>query len=120
MLGDARRAKALVEHDIPALGAEGHLHRIGEDIDAAHDALTSVTRKLHVFRSHILFLYFLIEYWSSGLSVRAAMRGPAASADNAEDVALFHDEQILAVDRSEEQPSELQSLMRISYAVFCL
>src|SRR3546814_2549533 len=27
---------------------------------------------------------------------------------------------ILAVDRSEEHTSELQSLMRISYAVFCL
>src|SRR3546814_1045765 len=26
----------------------------------------------------------------------------------------------LAIDRSEEHPSELQSLMRISYAVFCL
>src|SRR3546814_6170559 len=26
----------------------------------------------------------------------------------------------LTPDRSEEQPSELQSLMRISYAVFCL
>src|SRR3546814_6210574 len=27
---------------------------------------------------------------------------------------------VLRVDRSEEQTSELQSLMRISYAVFCL
>src|SRR3546814_10891322 len=67
VLGDARRAKAIVEHDIAALGTQCHLHRIGEDIDAAHEALPSVTRKLHVFRSHILFLYFLIDYWSSGL-----------------------------------------------------
>src|SRR3546814_1664732 len=29
-------------------------------------------------------------------------------------------EETLAVDRSEEHTSELQSLMRISYAVFCL
>src|SRR3546814_5015742 len=29
-------------------------------------------------------------------------------------------EQIIADDRSEEHTSELQSLMRISYAVFCL
>src|SRR3546814_6174375 len=28
--------------------------------------------------------------------------------------------QIIAIDRSEEHTSELQSLMRISYAVFCL
>src|SRR3546814_8681190 len=32
----------------------------------------------------------------------------------------LHDEQALADDRSEEHTSELQSLMRISYAVFCL
>src|SRR3546814_5595707 len=30
------------------------------------------------------------------------------------------DEVLAAVDRSEEHTSELQSLMRISYAVFCL
>src|SRR3546814_5833650 len=30
------------------------------------------------------------------------------------------DVEVLAVDRSEEHTSELQSLMRISYAVFCL
>src|SRR3546814_7025082 len=30
------------------------------------------------------------------------------------------DERMKAVDRSEEHTSELQSLMRISYAVFCL
>src|SRR3546814_2356277 len=33
---------------------------------------------------------------------------------NSADVCLYHD------DRSEEHTSELQSLMRISYAVFCL
>src|SRR3546814_4338984 len=31
-----------------------------------------------------------------------------------------HDDHARAVDRSEEHTSELQSLMRISYAVFCL
>src|SRR3546814_4873129 len=31
-----------------------------------------------------------------------------------------HDEVIAVADRSEEHTSELQSLMRISYAVFCL
>src|SRR3546814_10055815 len=31
-----------------------------------------------------------------------------------------HGKRILALPRSEEQTSELQSLMRISYAVFCL
>src|SRR3546814_4401098 len=31
-----------------------------------------------------------------------------------------HDHEFLEIDRSEEHTSELQSLMRISYAVFCL
>src|SRR3546814_2120101 len=36
------------------------------------------------------------------------------------DIALFHHLCARAEDRSEEHTSELQSLMRISYAVFCL
>src|SRR3546814_3068605 len=31
-----------------------HLHRVGEDVDAAHDALTGVTRKAYVFRCHVV------------------------------------------------------------------
>src|SRR3546814_1341876 len=34
--------------------------------------------------------------------------------------ALFEEQNAAKPDRSEEQTSELQSLMRISYAVFCL
>src|SRR3546814_10029133 len=36
------------------------------------------------------------------------------------DIVFVDDEIELAADRSEEHTSELQSLMRISYAVFCL
>src|SRR3546814_2009577 len=39
--------------------------------------------------------------------------------DDGDEVALV-DLEVHAVDRSEEHTSELQSLMRISYAVFCL
>ena len=35
VLGDARGAEALVEDDVAALGAERHLDRVGEDVDAA-------------------------------------------------------------------------------------
>src|SRR5213079_558869 len=42
VLGDARCAEALVDDDVAALGAQSHLDRVGEDVDAAHDALTSV------------------------------------------------------------------------------
>src|SRR3546814_4402913 len=33
---------------------------------------------------------------------------------------MLHDHPLLTLDRSEDHTSELQSLMRISYAVFCL
>src|SRR3546814_1959656 len=36
------------------------------------------------------------------------------------DVLIWAASQLLAADRSEEHTSELQSLMRTSYAVFCL
>src|SRR3546814_8126686 len=47
------------------------------------------------------FLFWLMAALSSALSLHLAPKGPL-------------------VDRSEEHTSELQSLMRISYAVFCL
>src|SRR3546814_8278467 len=43
----------------------------------------------------------------------------AAAGDDAESVDSDPDEALAAM-RSEEHPSDLQSLMRISYAVFCL
>ena len=56
VLGDARGAERLVEHDVAALGAEGHLHRIGEDVDAAQHAVARVGREFDVFRSHVSLL----------------------------------------------------------------
>ena len=53
VLGDPGSAEALVEDDVAALGAEGDLHRVGEDVDAAHDALTRVAGKAYVFRCHV-------------------------------------------------------------------
>ena len=35
VVGDGRRAPLLVEHDVAALRAEGDLHGVGEDVDAA-------------------------------------------------------------------------------------
>src|SRR3546814_10731317 len=48
---------------------------------------------------------------------RAAMRGQLSDRSPAGVAALA---ETLKADRSEEHTSELQSLMRISYAVFCL
>src|SRR3546814_8749886 len=58
-------------------------------------------------------------------NLAAAPIGPASAADAGHRAGLAHaGERLLArqpaVRRSEEHTSELQSLMRISYAVFCL
>src|SRR3546814_1424288 len=54
-------------------------------------------------------------------SEAAAVRQQVADAHLAGDVGIGHAEPRQVVDdRSEEHTSELQSLMRISYAVFCL
>src|SRR3546814_10267614 len=45
---------------------------------------------------------------------------PSGSIVQCEIKTLSGGNQLVAVSRSEEQTSELQSLMRISYAVFCL
>ena len=52
VLGDARGAERLVEHDVAALGAERDLHRVGEDVDAAQHAVAGVAGKFYVFGSH--------------------------------------------------------------------
>ena len=52
VLGDTRSAEALVDDDVAALRPERDLHRVGEDVDAAQDALTRVTRKFYVLGCH--------------------------------------------------------------------
>src|SRR3546814_7329482 len=54
---------------------------------------------------------------AGGLGLRATL---ALLAKGARVVAVDHDAAKIAALRSEEHTSELQSLMRISYAVFCL
>ena len=44
-----------VEHDVAALGAERHLHRIGENVDAAQHAVARVGGEFYVFGSHLNF-----------------------------------------------------------------
>ena len=41
VVGDGRRAELLVEDDVAALGAERHLDRVGEPVDAALEGATS-------------------------------------------------------------------------------
>ena len=46
VLGDARRAVALFEHDVAALRAQRHLDRVGENIDAAEHFIPRILREL--------------------------------------------------------------------------
>ncbi len=55
ILGDARCAEALVEHDIAALGAERDFHGIGERIYTGEDAFAGRAAELYVLGSHNCF-----------------------------------------------------------------
>ena len=52
VLGDARGAEGFLEHDVAALGAERHLDRIGQDVDAVEHALAGVLPKFYFLGSH--------------------------------------------------------------------
>jgi hypothetical protein len=53
VLGDARGAEGLVDDDVAALRAQRHLHRIGEDVDAAQHFLAGGTTEFNFFSSHL-------------------------------------------------------------------
>ena len=53
VLGDARRAERLVEHDVAALRPERHLDGIGEDVDAAQHAVARVGGEFNLLGSHV-------------------------------------------------------------------
>ena len=56
VLGDARRAERLVEHDVAALGAERHLHGVGENVDAAQHPVARIDREFDFLGSHVSLL----------------------------------------------------------------
>ncbi len=49
VLGDARRAVGFVEDDVAPLRAERHLHRVGEDVDAAQHAIAGIDAEFDFF-----------------------------------------------------------------------
>src|SRR6267142_2601686 len=49
VLGNAGRAERLVEHDVAALGAERHLHRVVEDFDAAQHPVAGIDAEFDFF-----------------------------------------------------------------------
>src|SRR3546814_16890258 len=78
-----------------------------------HDALPSYrsTAMMHQFGGGGV----RFEHRTEGRQVAAQYADTAVGADR---VVQGADDFVLAIDRSEEHTSELQSLMRISYAVF--
>ena len=53
VLGDPRRAVALVENDVAALGPQGHPDRIGEYVDAVEHPLACIGAEANIFSSHV-------------------------------------------------------------------
>src|SRR5260370_42576436 len=49
VLGDARCAEGLVEHDVAALGAERHLDRVVKNVDAAQHAIAGIDAEFNFF-----------------------------------------------------------------------
>src|SRR4029453_775501 len=56
VLGDARRAEALVEDNVAALRPQRHLDGVGEDVDTLQNPLARVPREFHVLGCHLATL----------------------------------------------------------------
>src|SRR6185437_10662811 len=59
VLGDPRSTERFVEHDVAALRAEGDLHRVGEDLDAAQHAIARVDGEFDFLGSHFISLQWV-------------------------------------------------------------
>ena len=86
VLGDGRGAERALEHDVAALGAEGDLDRVGQDVDARDDRCVRDSLKLDVFCCHVWILL-------NALRTNGAIR-----LDDAHDVFFAHHEQFFAFD----------------------
>src|SRR6202035_3910153 len=93
VLGDAGCAKRLVEHDVAALGAKRHFHRVVENVDAAQHLVPGINAEFNFFTSHDVFLEMLGDRRLSGLLLGGGQIG-----ENAHDVALLHDQEFLTVE----------------------
>ena len=76
ILGNTRRAKRLVEHDIPAFRAERDSHRMGKNVDAAQHLVARINRKSDFLGSHVMSLLGLLS------SSRRERRRPRAAKDD--------------------------------------
>src|SRR6267143_979579 len=93
VLGDAGCAKRLVEHDVAALGAKRHFHRVVENVDAAQHLVPRINAEFNFFTSHDVFLEML-----GDRRLRGLLLGDGHVSENAHDVALLHDQKLLAIE----------------------
>ena len=85
VLGDGRRSEFLVEDDVAALGAERHLHRVGQLVDAAQDRPAATARRTQSVLPLMSRLLLLL------LRVVAVF-------DDGEHFVFAHDEVFLAIE----------------------
>ena len=96
VLGDAGRAERLIEHDVAALGPECHLHRVGENIDAAQHPIAGILGKLDVLGCHVEQLLIGTEFLGGG-GLRSGFHF-CRSVEHTQYVALLHNEPLLAIE----------------------
>ena len=72
VLGDGGGAEGALEHHVAALGAQGDLDRVGQNVHALDHAGTGRIMKSYVFCSHIQFLLFV--QWDRGIRRALASR----------------------------------------------
>ena len=121
VLGHARRAEGLLEHDVAALGAQGHLDRVGQDVDAVQHLLPGVGVEFHFLGRHVIspmLLRLTVRVLRKRKGRRPARPSASTAAmaptlrdavsltlldfrgafDDTHDVVFLHDQQVLAVD----------------------
>ena len=70
VLGDGGGAERALEHDVAALGAEGHFDRVGQNVHARHDAVAGGIMKLDVFSCHMSGLLRILKGLENAVIIR--------------------------------------------------
>ena len=88
VLGDGGGAEGTLQHHVAALGAEGDLDGVGQDVDAFDQLGTGFVAEIDLFCCHV---------WKLLSSLNSVGRG-SVLLDHGHDVFFAHHQQLLAVD----------------------
>src|SRR5439155_6865688 len=73
VIGDGRRAKFAVQHDVATLGTQGNLHRLGEHVDALFEGFAGSVAVQQLFGWHgAPPFYFSIARMSRSLRINSS------------------------------------------------